>query len=174
MTKDKDFNQKRFRLVITLKELGYILLIIFLILLFIANFYYYHWITINFTSNIKDGKYLTFYLNESNYTQGLLLTFMISLMFLAYLRAVGFNIFKSNVKYRLILLVYFLYVFSLGFFNVGIGLRISENVHFLLFEFNYSKFESNSFRGIKFYVLNYFPLFVFLYFISYPFDSRRK
>jgi len=171
MSKNKDFNQKRFRLVITLKELGYIFLSIFIII-FLIYVFYYELITINFAKDIKKGYYLTFYLNNESYVVGLLFTFMVGLMFLAYLQALGLNIMKSNIKTRLFLVCYILYLFTLGFISTGIGIEISENLHLGIL--NYEKFESNSLRGIKFYISNFYPLFIFLYAFSFPIDSRKK
>jgi hypothetical protein len=168
-----DFNQKRFRLVITLKEIMWIIIIICLSII-IFYVFYYRLITINFVHDIKKGKYITIYLNEKPYIEGMLYTFMISLLLLAFFQSLGLNILKADLKTRIFLVFYFVYLFSLGFITVGLGIEFSELVEFDLFKLQYRKFESNSVKGLKFYIINFYPLLLFFYIISFPFDSRKK
>lgn len=145
--------ERRFRVGISLRTIIYIILIILLIIFIIFILVKEH-LVLYFT---REGSIYEIYL----------FSILVPLMLLIYLLSCGISIsFSTNAIVKLLILGIIIYLIYLGYTTIGIGIQFATNFDLLNYEF----YESNSYRGIKFFMWNYFPFFFFIYIISIALD----
>lgn len=150
--------ERLFHINISLKAIFYVLLFILAILGYWYIVVYKEYIHIYFTEKKTDTSELYLY------------TVLVSIMTLLYFVACNFSFDVKKQKYRIVILGFIIYMIYLGFNNVGIGITFNESFDLL----THDTYESDSYQGVKFFVFNYYPLWITLYIISLIFQSEKK
>jgi len=150
----KIVKERRFKVSLSLKSILYILLIIFVILMLILTLSK-KWIVIKLIEGKDDLEVKVF-------------AVLIGLMLMFYLVACGLSFSLKRNKWKFIGLIIVLYVLYLGYTNVGIYIEINRNFGLLKYKF----YQSNSSKGIKFFILNFIPFWISFYFITLLIESE--
>lgn len=116
-------------------------------------------------------KYIIIYITEPiDKNVGYLFTILVSVMMLLFLVACGFTIDFTSKNIKVLILIVVIYLIYLGFTNIGFGIRFRKNYDLLVYDI----YESNSFVGILFFILNFSGLWIFVYIISLFFETEKE
>jgi len=148
--------ERRFKINIELMTI--LKLIILLGLLFLAFWIIY-------------DKYIVIYIIEPiNKDVGYLFTILVSLMILFFLVGCGITIGTTSRNIKIFIVIVIVYLIYLGYTNIGFGIRFRKNFHLLIFD----TYESNSYKGILFFILNFLDFWIFVYIISFFFETEKE
>lgn len=149
--------ERRWHFTISLKTILYFFLILFLIL---GIFY------------ILYKEHIIIYLVHSdNVYDTYLFSVVVSLMLLCFLISCGITIRLTTNKFiKIGLLIFIIYLIYLGFTLVGLGIQFCTNFGLL----NYEYYESDSYRGVKFFILNYYPFLFLIYILTLAFMTSEE
>lgn len=156
MSKNKDLVVKKERLISITLDVKFIIRLILIALLIISIWFILYY------------KHLLIYLHPTSKYKYYLFMSLVSILTLMISLSIGLwfgNLGKIFKIFMLIMIVYFAY---LGYTYIGLGIEFRTNYGLL----NEPVFETNSTKGIDFFVENIF-LLVILYFIGLPFESEK-
>lgn len=157
MTKrNKEFVVKKERFISITLDVKFIMKLIGLALLLISIWY------------ILQYKHLILYLNTVGKYEYYLFMILVSILTLMISLSIGLwfgNLGKWFKIFILIMVIYFAY---LGYMYTGLGIEFRTNFGLL----NEPIFESNSEKGLDFFIEN-LPTLIVLFFISIPFESEK-
>lgn len=152
IVKKERFFKIYFDLSTLLKILGYLTIIIFI------------WY-------ILDQKYIIVYLTHPRSKNiGYFFTILVSIMLMLFLVSCGFVFELTSKKWKIIIFIFILWLIYEGLTNIGFGFRFRRNYGLLDYEY----YESNSKHGIRFFIFNFYCLFVWIYIISLFFEREKK
>jgi len=148
--------ERRFKVNIELMTI--LKLIILLGLLFLAFWIIY-------------DKYIVIYITEPiDKDVSYLFTILVSLMMLFFLVGCGITIGATSRNIKILIVIIIVYLIYLGYTNIGFGIRFRKNFHLLVFDI----YESNSYKGILFFILNFLDFWIFVYIISFFFETEKE
>lgn len=154
--KDKTLEVKKERLISITLDVKFIMKVIA-----IGLFLIFIWYILYF-------KHIYIYLHQTSKYKYYLFMTLVSVLTLLITLAIGLWFGNLGKFFKIIVLIIVLYFAFLGYEYLGIGIEFRTNFGLL----EYEKFETNSYRGIRFFVHNIY-LLIILYFISLPFESEK-
>lgn len=95
---------------------------------------------------------------------------MIGCSLLLYMLACGFHLTLKSKLWKILFFGVIIYFMIQGFMNIGYGIIFHRNFGLL----NYIKYESDSYKGMKFFIFNYMWFFFILFVMSLAFRQERK
>jgi len=154
--KDKTLEIKKERLVSITLDVKFIMKLIAIGIILISIWYIIYF------------KHIYIYLHETSKYKYYLFMTLVSILTLLITLAIGLWFGNLGKIYKLVILIMILYFAYLGYAYLGLGIEFRTNYGLLRYEI----FETNSKKGIKFFVENIY-LLIILYFISLPFESEK-
>jgi hypothetical protein len=156
---NKEFKAKKERLIKINVDFSFILKLLLYLLVLIGIYY------------ILYMKYIYIYIvKDQSINEGYLFTILNSIMFLLFMVSCGFSFEIKEPKYKVFIFLLILYLIYYGFTKIGFGFEFRKNFGLL----EYITYESNTHKGILFYIRNFLTLFVFIYIISLFFESEKN
>ena len=156
MTKEKQFEYKKERLLTIDIPFPFILKTFLVILILLGVWYIFLY-----------KQYIYVYLTKPKSRNiGLFFTMLTSLTLMLFITACGVKIYYGK---KLIILILFIILLLLidGYFNISVGIEFRKNYGLL----RYETFESDSNRGIKFFVYNFWNFWIFVYLMCVAFTG---
>ena len=118
-----------------------------------------------------ENKLIEVHIIESkNTNESYLFTILNSMMLLLFMVSCGFQITIKQGKWKLVVIIIIIYILYLGFTEIGIQIIFNKNFGLLL----YKTYESNTKSGVKFFIYNFFTFWIFVYIISFIFESEKE
>lgn len=94
---------------------------------------------------------------------------LVSIMLILFLVACGFFIDIQKNYWRFVFVVIIIYLIYLGFTYISLRFTFNTNLGLL----NYEVYDSGTKKGVKFFVLNFYPFWFFVWIISLLFESEK-